>query len=152
MKNYQIDWRIELSEENEVSAAEEALSCITEGTAKVFRVTDLDTKKQVDVDLCAPEGEQLIDVSADPKFPNGIDLYLETFYEIVAYLTEQQENKNSMAYKQREAIGSAGMYDLAKELASRFESEYAGTEWGVTLDYNDTMELFLAKEEAEYGY
>lgn len=79
-------------------------------------------------------------------FPNGFDSWQETHFEIVSAINKSVDVNGSMANKTIEAIGSGGLYDLAKELTNKFENQYINIEWGEEMIYQDVIEEFINKE------
>lgn len=65
------------------------------------------------------------------EYPSGKRIWLETFYEIVAWITHQRTVDNfrgdisDVQYKE----GSTGFYDLAIEWTNKFEVLNKGREW-----------------------
>jgi hypothetical protein len=74
--------------------------------------------------------------------------YLEYHFDIVEAIS------NDMDYdkfsKKIEAnfiqFGTGYKYELAKQLTDKFHNLYKDTEWGIELDYSDTMEKFIETE------
>jgi len=83
-------------------------------------------------------------------FPNGFIEYLETHYEVVAWLELDFDCETSMGYCHRRDYGVGGMYELAKSITDDFELKYKGVVWGEELEYFDTLDEFLAEYEKQY--
>lgn len=81
------------------------------------------------------------------KAPNGLNSYLETFYEIVAHLT-REDAPGTMAHDTHEAQGIGGLYLLAEKLADKFEAQNIGNEW--ENGYFEEIEKFLDQAEKEH--
>lgn len=73
------------------------------------------------------------------KFINGITSYLETYYEVVSYLTLTE--KEGTEYNARTEYGTGGMYDLARELTDEFEKLHENRSWDG--EFFDEIEEFL---------
>lgn len=81
------------------------------------------------------------------EFPNGIESYLETYYEIVAEIT-QSINLGDLSEKVttiQQSQGRKGLYDLAQDLTIKFEQQYAPT-WFEVYDFYETIDKFLEEE------
>ena len=80
------------------------------------------------------------------KHPNGLASYLETHFEVVGAITiEARKNfPSGIVGKRIEEQGTGGLYELAEELADRFEQMHAKTEWDG--EFFDTIEEFLNNE------
>ena len=86
----------------------------------------------------------------------NLEEYLETYFDVVAFITERQlwyyehgEESEEVIYKHYENWGSGGMYDLAKEWTDIFMRDYKDVEWGNELEYYDTIEAFLKNKNQE---
>jgi len=82
------------------------------------------------------------------KFPNGIENYLETHFEIVQAITLEYMNEDpkGRVVEEHEAHGHGGLYMLAEELTDKFEQQYRNVKWGEDLDWFDTLEVFIKNE------
>ena len=80
------------------------------------------------------------------KFPNGIESYLETYYEVVGKI-EYDLNvvAKNLTRKINESQGKKGLYDLAQDLTLKFEQQYAPT-WFEIYDFYETIDKFLEEE------
>ena len=69
----------------------------------------------------------------------------ETHFEVVSFITKQLDlyNENTTVTKVHQEQGRGGLYDLAQEWTDIFESKYGDVEWGLELEYFDTLETFL---------
>jgi len=78
-------------------------------------------------------------------FPNGIDCYLETHFEISgAIATEFAKNTPTAVVADRHsAQGHGGLYELAEELTDLFEKEHAGVVWDG--EYFEEIDAFIKK-------
>ena len=82
----------------------------------------------------------------------NLDDYLETHFDVVAYITDHLNNywdglaNDTVIIKHYESWGSGGMYDLAKEWTDIFMRDYKDVEWGNELEYYDTIEEFLSNK------
>jgi hypothetical protein len=76
------------------------------------------------------------------QFPNGIEDYLETHFEISNAIQSQLDNEGSIAYKIAEQGGIGSIYELAKKLTDEFTQKYSDEYWEAN-DFFDTLEEFL---------
>ena len=82
------------------------------------------------------------------NFPNGLTSYLETYYEVVDFITATRlgENGSCKRLEQVESsIGHGGLWELAQELTDKFEQQHKDEEW-VDKDWFETINDFLEKE------
>ncbi len=87
--------------------------------------------------------------SGDIKyFPNGFTNWMETHHEVVSFISWQlHESKGNTVVKEwHDKTGTGGLYELAEEWTNEFEEKYQGTEWGVDLEYFDTIEEWLKEK------
>ncbi len=89
-------------------------------------------------------------MKSNRDFPNGFIEYLETYYEVVAYLESTTDWERNMAYYHRRDYGVGGMYELAKAITDDFEIKYKGVVWGEELDFFYTLDTFLIEYEKQY--
>ena len=83
----------------------------------------------------------------DYNFPNGFGSWIETYHEVVSFMTLQYERDadfSSRMSKVSEERGTGGWYELAEELTNKFENLHKGREWDG--DFFDEIEYFLTKE------
>lgn len=87
-------------------------------------------------------------MNTEEKFPNGIENYLETHFEIVQAITLEYMNPEPRGRVQEEhdERGHGGLYMLAEELTDKFEQQYRNVQWGEDLDWFDTLEVFIENE------
>lgn len=81
------------------------------------------------------------------KFVNGFTSWIETYHEVVSFMTLQYERDadfSSRMSKVNEERGTRGWYELAEELTNKFENLHKGREWDG--DFFDEIEYFLTKE------
>lgn len=76
------------------------------------------------------------------KAVNGNASYLETFYEVVSYMTYYPESEGVKEVQER--YGTGGLYELAEELADQFEEDNKDREWDG--EFFDEIEDFLNNE------
>jgi hypothetical protein len=93
------------------------------------------------------EYEKILAAAKDK--PNGLESWIETFYEIVDHLATTSNPDASMANKVRERGGRTAQYVLAGELTDEFEKRYPVRYWDGH-DYFETIDAFLAEKEAAY--
>lgn len=79
------------------------------------------------------------------NFPNGFESWHETHFNVVQHLVMTSEKPGSLAEKTRQAQGTGGLYELAKDLTDQFEEKYKGYEW--CADYFDKIDEFLSEME-----
>lgn len=73
--------------------------------------------------------------------------YLETFFEVSAALTLAMKEQNSPRVGEAyEVQGHPALYDLAIELTDKFQEKHKDTEWGIDLDFIDTIDAFCHEE------
>lgn len=80
-------------------------------------------------------------------FPNGIDSYLETHFEVTCKIAAEllkDEFDSSVIKDRHEAQGTGGMYELAEELTDEFEKLHENTVWEG--DWLDTIDAFLIEK------
>lgn len=104
-----------------------------------------------DVDsLPQPDSKEINDTlapSIEEEFPNGFDSWQEAHYDISSAIGEALMSEHSNeAIKVEEKVGSVGIYDFARELTKKFETDNKGIIWGDEKEYYDTMEDFITKE------
>ena len=77
-----------------------------------------------------------------------LEEYLETHYEVVSEIERihQSDEPYGRISRVLEEQGFGGLYLLAKELTDLFHSKYKDVEWGLELDWFDTLEMFLKEE------
>lgn len=85
-------------------------------------------------------------MSKEHVFPNGLDSYLETYYEIVDSISFSidTDKEPSKIYEVQQQQGRGGLYELAKELTDKFENLNKGREWDG--EFFDEIDEFLNKE------
>jgi hypothetical protein len=76
------------------------------------------------------------------QFPNGLEDYLETHFEISNAIQSQLDNEESIAFKIAEQGGTGQIYVLAKELTDEFTQKYSDEYWEAN-DFFDTLDEFL---------
>ena len=83
------------------------------------------------------------------QFPNGLESYLETYYNIVAELSWMEAEcttfRSKIVDEIYESQGRKGLVDLAQVLTLRFEQQYAPT-WFEVYDFYETIDKFLEEE------
>lgn len=83
------------------------------------------------------------------EFPNGFTSWMETHHEVVSAIAielNKDETTSQIISEWKEAQGTGGMYELAKELTDKFEKANKGREWDG--DFFDEIEAFLKIELA----
>jgi hypothetical protein len=85
------------------------------------------------------------------EFVNGFTSWHETHFEVVDFLTRERlkEPMEGKALEVQESQGTGGFYELAEQWTDEFELKYKGVEWGVELEYFDTIEEFLKIKNLE---
>ena len=80
------------------------------------------------------------------EFPNGFESWLETYFEVVSFITLQYERESvtSKVAELYERNGSGGMYELAKELTDEFELLNKGRVWDG--EFFEELESFLMQK------
>ncbi len=86
----------------------------------------------------------------------NLEEYLEVYYDIAEFITlrdqyydRNNDGKEEAIHKRYEEQGRGGMYELAKEWTDIFMRDYEDTEWGVEIEYYETMEAFLIEKNKE---
>ena len=80
------------------------------------------------------------------QFPNGVESYLETYYEVVGKIQyDLNVGSKNLTWKINESQGKKGLYDLAQDLTLKFEQQYAPT-WFEIYDFYETIDKFLEEE------
>lgn len=82
---------------------------------------------------------------ATEQFPNGFDSWQETHFEISAAITDAR-NLGGRVEKVESEFGVGGLFELARDLSTKFETKYKGVVWGEDLVYYDELEEFLKIE------
>jgi len=76
-----------------------------------------------------------------------VDLdYLETFYEVVSYLTLLEAK--GVDIKNRLEQGTGGMYELAEDLTDEFQTINKDREWNG--EFFEEIEAFMDKKSKEF--
>ena len=74
--------------------------------------------------------------------------YLETHYEMVAAITlkmeEEDPDPNNFIIKRHEEQGIGGLYELAEELADKFQARHKDRKWDG--DFFDEIEKFINEQ------
>jgi hypothetical protein len=92
--------------------------------------------------------------NVDKYFPNGLTSYLETYYEVVDFISLYLSGTNILygingssnkIESLHNSVGHGGLWELAKELTDKFELQYTDEEW-IDRDWFETIEDFLKKE------
>lgn len=82
--------------------------------------------------------------TVDNFFPNGLEDYLETYFEVVAFITNDINlSQVGIIANTEDAQGMGGLYLLAKRWTDRFETLYKGRQWDG--DFFDTIDKCLIK-------
>lgn len=90
--------------------------------------------------------EELVELSKSVELVYKPDsCYLETHYVISSFIDRNEDSIESLE-KINNELGRGGLWDLAQQLTTEFETTYDGVEWGLELDWNDTLEEFLNKK------
>ena len=71
--------------------------------------------------------------------------YLEMHYVISSWMDRNEDTIPYLTKVQYEQ-GTGAMWDFAQQLTTEFETTYEGVEWGLELDWHDTLEEFLNKK------
>lgn len=79
----------------------------------------------------------------------NLSSYFKTHFDVVQFITDCLGNNleydnftNAVSIRQYQQ-GSGGMYELAKEWTDEFTEKYKEEVWRKTLEYYDTLEIFL---------
>ena len=87
----------------------------------------------------------------EKTFPNGFSSWAETHFEVVQFISSQEEgfvNNGTVIEYVREFLGIGGMYDLATEWTDKFEKENQGKVWDEHEIYFDALDEFLNRENS----
>ena len=80
------------------------------------------------------------------QFPNGLESYLETYYEVVSKIENDLNfGIENLSWKTDKDFGRKWLYDLAQALTLKFEQQYAPT-WFEIYDFYETIDKFLEEE------
>lgn len=93
--------------------------------------------------------EKAVKNKADDRFPNGLQKWKETYFEVVAYLSATRNEPNSMASNVGYTGGTTALYDLAEELTDKFERLHKGREWDG--EFWDEIEAWLKSEDEKHA-
>jgi hypothetical protein len=76
--------------------------------------------------------------------------YLETYFEVVEFIQDRISHYDE---QDLDAVGNAefhkgrgGLYELAEEWTTEFQTKYHEVVWGEELEFYDTLEEFLTKK------
>jgi hypothetical protein len=95
----------------------------------------------------AKVADQFVELSK--RMPNGFESWMETHHEVVTEINKAlpsdsvPENSN-VAIRRAEAQGTGGIYELAEELTTKFETLNKGREWDG--EFYEEIESFCTKE------
>lgn len=86
------------------------------------------------------------------KFISGFTSWMETFYEVVAFISnvtnhidDINPNEDCRIEDLYQSQGTQGMYQLAEKWADEFQKEYKNINWE-KVDFWDTIEIWLQKK------
>jgi hypothetical protein len=81
----------------------------------------------------------------EKEFPNGFTSWVETHVDVVSEITRINllDEPFGLVEQRHSEQGLGGLYELAEELTDEFELKYKGVEWGLELEYFDTIDAFL---------
>lgn len=80
-------------------------------------------------------------------FPNGFQSWMETFFEVVTFITLQLANdpdSGDTISERYENSGTGGMYELAEEWTDEFEEKNKEREWDG--EFFDELEVFCTEK------
>ena len=79
------------------------------------------------------------------RFPNGFTSWAETHHEMVEFMTTTLLDKDgdNVVHDHYNSTGIGGIYELAIAWTNEFEEANKGTEWGIEIQFYDTIESFL---------
>jgi hypothetical protein len=84
-------------------------------------------------------------MKTNKEFPNGFELWIETYHEISKYialqLIKEDEDSDGEVLAKYDEQGTGGMYDLAEEWTDEFESINEGVLW--ESNYFEAIDKFL---------
>ncbi len=88
---------------------------------------------------------EFITLKTEKQFPNGFTAWHETHFDVVSEISRINalDEPYGLVEERVSKQGLGGLYELAQELTDEFESKYKGVEWGVEMEYFDTIEEFL---------
>jgi hypothetical protein len=73
--------------------------------------------------------------------------YLETYFEVVTFieasLAKYDDNDLDVVCGTERHKGRGGLYELAEDWTTEFQTKYNETVWGEELEFYDTLEEFL---------
>lgn len=84
------------------------------------------------------------------NFPNGFDSWQETHYEVVSMMTLEYERGNPVIEEYMGVKGIGGMYELAKELTTKFEAQHKDKAWDG--EFFEELEYFMGQETKNLKY
>lgn len=87
------------------------------------------------------------------NFPNGLTNYLETYFEVVSYITLSLDIDTTIQsvtifHEVQETQGRVGLYTLAKRWTNDFEKLYYGRVWDG--EWFDVLYKFLENKVNEH--
>lgn len=86
-------------------------------------------------------------MKSSEQFPNGIDSYLETYYEVCTTIEHVMITKCSdVVNDATEKGGRTELYNLSETLTRKFETEHKGFKWGIDGEFLDEICSFIGKE------
>ena len=82
-------------------------------------------------------------MKTNKEFPNGFELWIETYHEVSKYIALQLigDDTEGQVLAKYDEQGTGGMYDLAEEWTDEFESINEGVLW--ESNYFETIDKFL---------
>jgi hypothetical protein len=83
----------------------------------------------------------------EKTFPNGFTSWAETHFEVVQFISSQEEgfiNNGTKIEQIRTDLGTGGLYELAEKWTDEFENKYKGKEWSG--EYFDAIDEFLTNK------
>lgn len=100
---------------------------------KAFKTHGNSDLNNIPVDTAISMLENAIE-ELNTKFPNGFTVYIETFHEVVKFITEHNtgetvEERGTTVYNIQSNEGMWGLTELAKQWTNEFETKNKGREW-----------------------
>jgi hypothetical protein len=125
-------------------------------TGRIYESSDERRGPSIDWDTAPDDWEKAEDLilkayarkEKEKSQSPDLTAYLETYFEISAYLMATIERPGKIAHDTHEAQGRGGLYEVAKALTEKFEKQNAGKLWDG--DFFEEIDKFINQAEAEH--
>ena len=123
--------------------------------SQTIGVYDFDTHKVIFFDNSLRDNVQIkkaldeklkeTNCSYIPQFPNTFSCWHETHFEIVSAIHSElcEDELRGVVAEVQEAQGHGGLYELAEDLTTEFETKNKGIPWGEEVEFFEEIEKFI---------